>query len=587
MKKIIFVLMIASFKVNALNVKIHVHNSIRQIAGESTSDSENDEKSVLVYDSPDSKSKNKITVIDEENWNSLRISDGTRFDFLIKMYYANIKDFSNSGQRHLGCFFGDAEKVANSFFKSSVKISYVDEMNINISEDRKMMGIEFNYTNPNPNPNPNQKATRSSTASVLHFRLPHCMQGAKNILVSLDQIKTTHYGFKNQTRSVANTSILRLPSAAAADEENGYDTYDKISKTDLNAEDHKILPRFKLCADYNQIKPKPESRPWKGMDISTEAGGQKFAQTVLDYFYDSLVQDPQNTNNNFIAQNISKDKTRWCHMPWLNVGDSGRELIHGLTKERDLETSDIYPEAATTKDLVGSDWGIGFYNDIACVSMHNVFGSTPNPNLKPDFINKKFPDGSVSVKILFTTANLKALEGSFTWTANVSHAKSTARKLRPVKMIQIDVAVKDSTLIGSKKEVDHWVMTTFYYDASFLQKNSKHKYTENLAGLLKMRPVGIQTGFDPSTSMIFAGSQTNSANNTYYGAKPMLMNGPADNPKGSCMSCHGAAGTSVKMVPGIKDFEHYEKVKAKGLDFSQQMALAKRNYETRIGQKKK
>ena len=35
---------------------------------------------------------------------------------IVSMATSNIKDLSNSGQRHVGCFFGDAEKVANDFF---------------------------------------------------------------------------------------------------------------------------------------------------------------------------------------------------------------------------------------------------------------------------------------------------------------------------------------------------------------------------------------------------------------------------------------------------------------------------------------
>lgn len=580
MKKILLLCLFIVVNAKAFDVKIHIHNSIRQIAGEQDVELTNDETALLVYHSPDSKSKDKMTVFDDVNWNLTQTNPGYRYDFLIKMYYANIKDFSNSGQRHLGCFFGDAEKLAQSFFKSSAKIENITTMEVHISEDRKMMGIEFDYINPDP------KESSESKLGTAHFRLPHCTQGAKNILVSQQQIKNAKYGIVDKSRSVASTSAVRLPSAAIV-LENGYDNYDKFSKVDVNVESAKKLPLFKLSADYDSMKPKPESRPWKGMNITTEAGGQKFVQTVLDYFYDSLVQDEDDSNNNFITQNIAKDKSKWCHMPWLNVGDSGRELIHGLTKERDLEKTEIYPEAATTKEHEGSDWGIGFYNDIACASMHNVFGSAPKPIEKPEFVNRNFPDGSVSVKILFTTANFKALDGSFAWTANVSHAKSTSRKLREVKMIQIDIAVKDSSLIGSREEIDHWVMMTFYFDGTYLAKSSKHQFKNKLHGLLKMRPIGVQTGFDPSTSMIFAGSLTNSADNDHYGATPNLLNGPADNPKGSCLSCHGVAGSSVKMVPGIKDFAHYKKVRAKGLDFSQQMALAKRNYETRFGQRKK
>lgn len=573
MKLFMFCLVFFALSVQAYDVTIQTHNTVRKLAGEPEVPAAFDEDSSLVYDSPDAKTKIKLRSISPDTWNSGKTSPNSRLDYFLKIYYANIKDFSNSGQRHFGCFFGDAENFAGQYFNSGAPIANIRQLDASVSEDRKMIGVEFEYINRDP----------KKKNIIAHFRLPHCTQGAKNVLVQVERAATAHKKLNDSGRKVAAVPVLRLPAAATTDE-NGYDTYDKLSKLDVNAEIGKTLPRFKLCSEYNQMKPNPEARPWKGMDIRTEQGGKKFAQVVLDYFYDSLVQDASNTNNNFIAQNIKPGKTRWCHMPWLNVGDSGRELIHGLTKERDLEKSEIYPNVNTTKEKEGSDWGIGFYNDIACASMHDVFGSEQK-TVQPDFLNKKFPDGSVSVKILFTTAKLDELNGSFTWTANVSPAKSTSRKLREVKLVQIDVAVKDSTLIGTKKEIDHWMMTTFYYDASYIA-DSTHKYSGQLAGLLKMRPIGIQTGFDPSTSLIFNGSKTNSADNIYYGVSPKLMNGPADNPKGSCLSCHGAAGTSVKMVPGVKDFDQYLKIKDKGLDFSQQMALAKRNYETRYGQKK-
>jgi len=180
------------------------------------------------------------------------------------------------------------------------------------------------------------------------------------------------------------------------------------------------------------------------------------------------------------------------------------------------------------------------------------------------------------VKVLFTTANLDELKTSFGWTANVSMPKATARKLRVVKMVQIDVAVKDSSLVGVKKEADGWMMTTFYFDPTY-KANSRHNFTGGLAALLNMRPIGVQTGFDPTTSLIFKDSKTNSPIH--------LMNGPADNPAGSCMSCHGSAGTAAKMVPGVRDFKEFAKVRDSALDFSQQLALAKRNYETRPAQK--
>lgn len=576
MKSVVIGSIFFAISVQAYTVSTHTHNTVRKLAGKAvvTIVEDEDEDVLLVYDSPDAKNKVKIRAVSPENWNSAKTTPNSRLDYFLKLYYANTKDFSNSGQRHFGCFLGDAETLVAQFFNSSAVIANLESADVNISEDRKMIGIEFEYKN--------RDSRKKNT--VAHFRLPHCTQGAKNVLVRLERATTAKKALNESSRGVAAVPALRMPNAETAGE-NGYDTYDKLSKLDLNSETGKVLPRFKICSEYDQMHPRPEERPWKGMDIRTEAKARKFAQVVLDYFYDSLVQDQNNPNNNFIAQNIKPGKARWCHMPWLNVGDSGRELIHGLTKERDLEKSEIYPSVAATKEKEGSDWGIGFYNDIACASMHNVFGSAGNGTMAPEFAKRNFPDGSVSVKILFTTAKLEELNGSFTWTANVSPAKSTSRKLREVKMVQIDVAVKDSSIIGTKKEVDHWMMTTFYYDAGY-KAQSGHSFSAGVSGLLKMRPIGVQTGFDPAHSMIFKDSKTNSADNIYYGANPQLMNGPADNPKGSCLSCHGAAGTAVKMVPGVKDFEQYAGIRNKGLDFSQQMALAKRNYETRYGQKR-
>lgn len=531
---------------------------------------------ILVYHSPDANMVQKTRVIRSSVWTG-PAKESMRLDLLLKLYYANIKDLSKSGQRHLGCFFGDAESVASEFFQKSNPIMNVQNMFITVSEDRKMLGLEFNY-----------KRFGSQKLESGHFRMPHCIHGGKTALIDIKILKQASSGADETLRDIASVHDIRWPAqedaVKAKPVENGFDVYDKLSASDENSEISKKLPRFKLRADFDQMRPQPENRPWKGMDISTEAGAIKFGQVVLDYFYDSMIIDKVNLERNFDAASTAANKPKWCHMPWLNVGDAGRELIHGLTKERDLEKSIIYPEVATVKEKEGSDWGIGFYNDIACATANQVFGTHPGKTLNvPDFTKSNFPEGSVSVKVLFTTAKLDALNDSYTWTANVSLPKSTSRRLREVKMVQIDIAVKDSTLKGVRNEVDGWLMTTYYFDPTYTA-TSRHKFAGALAGLLKMRPIGVQTGFDPSTSMIFKDSKTNSSGNEHYGADPRLLNGPADNPKASCLSCHGAAGTTVKMVPGIKDFAEYSQIKHTGLDFSQQLALAKRNYETRSGQ---
>ena len=144
-------------------------------------------------------------------------------------------------------------------------------------------------------------------------------------------------------------------------------------------------------------------------------------------------------------------------------------------------------------------------------------------------------------------------------------------------------------------------MTTYYYDATYdliahakklgnwdkikpliaKMLDANGQVLPLFAGILRMRPIGVQTGHEQpdgsptADSFIFAGSKTNQDNS--------LLNGPADNPKSSCLSCHGTAGTGEPMAPGfmnnddVKNFVNGPRF----MDYSQQLALAKRNYETR------
>lgn len=577
MKSMLILALLFASTAHGYQVQTKIYNTLRDsvlTSSPTNKDSRNvaqmeeglQEEPLLFYLSPDSKQKNKVYAVNQKTWSQFKKKGNSRLDLFLKLYYANTKSVSNSGQKHLGCFTGNPEALVKEFFNEQNIISQIQRLFVTLSEDRKMIGFEFDYK-----------------GAPLHFRLPGCTEGGKNPIIHTEEIKTASHDFPENGKAVEEFGNQRMPAAAEVSE-NGFEIFDKLNKQDEGSKLAASLPRFKLRADFDKMAARPNSRSWKNMDLRKEANAIQFAHFVLDYFWDSMIQDLKNPNNNLIAQNIQSGKNLWCHMPWLNVGDSGREMIHGLTKERDLEASSIYPEVGTSPEKNGSDWGIGFYNDIACETANRVFGSAGKAQEVPNFAGVQFPDGSVSVKILFTTANLDALQGSFAWHANVSLPKSTSRRLREVKLVQIDIAVKDSSLTGARKEIDGWMMTSFYYDKNY-QAPSRHKFTGAFSGLNKMRPIGIQTGFDPATSMIFKGSKTNSKDNSFYGANPQLLNGPADNAKASCLSCHGAAGTSTKMVPGVEHFNSYSSLRNLSLDFSQQLALAKRNFETRSGQK--
>lgn len=558
-------------------------------------------------------------------------ADKSRSDFrrqwMEQFYFANTRSTSNSGKKHLACFTGNIDRIAQFLANNGEEthIDGVEKMLITVSADKKMAGIEYQVKFPH------EKETR-----YRHFRIPHCTQGSKAPLISVENIQLASGDLKKITRSIASLQnaknpdqekSTRLPNAindsrsaskafpGEGIQPDGFTQFDKVDAkilTRFRTKNKRNLPQFSIRANYQEIRPNAQSYPWRGVvkNITQPGEGEKLARIILDYFLDSLVQDGKNPDNNLIAQNSPQGKSQWCHMPWLNVGESGREAIHGLTKERDMEATPIYPETQLDnfKSIGGSDWGIGYYNDVACQRLGEIFGSydgknipTKEPNFKhPESLvtesgvlrNKLFPDGTVSVKVLFTTASLAALKNSYVITANTTLPKETQRSLRPMRLVQIDVAVKDSQIEGTSKDADHWIMTTFYFDENTLKnsyfansalKSDPRFVKTSLSAFLKMRPIGIQYGFDPTTTRIFDGSVTNTSTNAYYvGNNPNLLNGPADNPTASCLSCHGAAGSSIRIVPGIKDFEHYKKLKNKGtLDFSMQLAFAKRNFETR------
>lgn len=562
-----------------------------------------------------------------------------RRQMLEQFYFANTREKSSTGRKVIACYTGSIDRILEFLAdpKTNVEIDGVDKVMISVSEDKKMIGIEYNVIQPN-----------TAVAIHRHFRMPHCIQGSKAPLLSVSAIKTAKSDKKHFDRMIASiqSDEKRKPNAAPSagvgqenrpDENSvpenqgkgpvtagaphaanpsydGYTPQDVVSPEVKAAYEKTIkrtLPTFTVRANYADFKPTEKSRPWVGKvgDIRLPGEAEKLSQIILDYFLDSLLLDSKNIENNLIAQNSPSTKSQWCHMPWLNVGEAGREAIHGLTKERDMEPTALYPEtqAFSFKKTGGSDWGIGFYNDIACAALNKVFGNYTGGKIEkpdPQFIqptaldqstgeirNNLFPDGSASVKVLFTTADLLALKNSFTWTANTSLPKQTARALRPMRLVQIDVAIKDRKIIGTDPDADHWLMLTYYFDDktvdNYLFANSTLKkdprfVNTGLSPFLKMRPIGVQFGFDPTTSRIFKGSKTNTTVNDYHGTNPNLLNGPADNPTSSCLSCHGAAGTTTKMVPGVKDYAHYKNMRKKGtLDFSMQLAFAKRNYETR------
>ena len=530
-------------------------------------------KIIYVMYGKDSDKITKTEVLDLIRWSEIR--PGGRDMFLRSFYYSTTRATSNAGLKHDTCFVGVASDIADIFIRSA-QFSKLKDVTAAVSDDEFMIGISF-----------------LDEGKHRSFRISNCDSGKMPILFKESDEKTAanqRAKFVNPERKLASTAAPK----ATPNLKFGFEIADKASGATTK------LPKFALQGNYSKMVVKANDRPWRGMNLTDAKESLKFAFMMQKYVYEGMAnQDPKNVNKNFIAQ---KNPVRdWCHMPWMHVGANGREAIHGMTKERDLKVG-IMP--LYSKATPGTDWGIGYYNAAGCQTIGKIFGSYDPENPKsaealaaPQFSNVEFADGTVSAKILFTTADFDLIKTAYTWTANVSGVGSTVRKLQNVRHIQMDIAVRDSTLTGADPKYNNWVMLTYYFDPNFdydkeyskiIGANPLSEISNLPKELLKMRPQGVQVSFDKPEkadgkilshkggSQIFANAETNGLE--------FRLNGPADNHASSCLSCHGTAGTKVKMSPGFMSAAEWNSANKTGmLDFSQQIALAKRNFQTELG----
>jgi hypothetical protein len=158
----------------------------------------------------------------------------------------------------------------------------------------------------------------------------------------------------------------------------------------------------------------------------------------------------------------------------------------------------------------------------------------------PDPSAARFPDGTVAVKLLFTTAPVSQvpyLANTLEWDAHISQSGSSAtRTIQKVRLIQIDVAVRDSRADSTTG----WVFGTFGYDGT----------APGATIWDRIRPIGLMWGNDPAlTESAFNGGARPVETvivNRVVGVEQHLgwkerLNGPVDNPRSACLSCHSTA----------------------------------------------
>ncbi|MGL4575212.1 MAG: hypothetical protein ACRCV9_10530 [Burkholderiaceae bacterium] len=274
-------------------------------------------------------------------------------------------------------------------------------------------------------------------------------------------------------------------------------------------------PVFKLKQDYPQTRPALGVRPWMQFDFRTQPN--QYMQAVLSYVLEG------NKEVDFVVQNNSV--RGWYHAPWMHAGPAGREFIRGLTRERSSRPRELHPNQAGTWE----NWAVSVYNPRGGYTLGRVWANPNGPN--PDVA--RFPVGTVSTKLIFTEAPVSEvpyLANSVEWQADINRASGTGT--RPtLRLLQVDVAVRDARAVSTTG----WVFGTFIYDA-------------NAPGATpwdRLVPVGLMWGNDPTRVGTTQPLQQTKINADlqipqHLGFEKRL-NGPVDNPRSSCLSCHSTA----------------------------------------------
>lgn len=283
---------------------------------------------------------------------------------------------------------------------------------------------------------------------------------------------------------------------------------------------------FRLSQAYPAAAPR-DAQPWKAIDPKTQP--EAYLRAVLDYFYEGNIRPDVATSFDPRLNRVRG----WYNAPWQDFGMNGREPLHGLTRER----VSLPFELSAKQSHAWNNYAIGFYNAPGGVAIGKVWADHGRPNAAMALA----PEGTVAAKLLFTTAPVSEvdyLKGAPTWKAYVfadandpQPTPTSPRAVRAVRLLQIDIAVKDSRAAATTG----WIFGTFVYGGGPGGRPGE--------GWRHVEPVGLMWGDDPGYSGTGPLTETrlNPAVHMPHLGYQGRLNGPVDNPGSSCISCHATA----------------------------------------------
>lgn len=324
-------------------------------------------------------------------------------------------------------------------------------------------------------------------------------------------------------------------------------------------DENKNAPLFELSQCYPQ-QSTDEPLPWvvegRELDYSSPSEARAYLEAILKYAYAG------NLEVNWVVQRNLP--VRWFHAPWLHFGGTGREPLHGLT----YELASAPGTLAKKQERHVQNWAVSVYNARGGFVLGQVWKGVrhPNPNTLPHPEVAVFPNGTVSIKLLFTEATegevpyLRGQEG-FEWQAYIYEKlprdprrpnPTDRRRVERLRLLQVDVSVRDD------RSPTRWVFGTFVYNGYLTA--SPYPWCElKESPWCKVVPMGLMWGNDPTLTIegptpanppvesifIDAGmlpAELLEANGGRMGlGRGGRLNGPVDDRKSSCLSCHATA----------------------------------------------
>lgn len=339
---------------------------------------------------------------------------------------------------------------------------------------------------------------------------------------------------------------------------------------------------FRLSQAFPKALPDIDAEPWKAFSPWTaetleERGEEsdKYIHAILDYIFEGNISDPPAATDFDLCTNAVRP---WFHVPWMDANPSkGREYVRGLTRELSPSSQKLSEE----QEFRENAWAVGFYNARGAFAIGKIFPGTAEDAVDVPTTAVDFPTGSVVGKALFTSAlpsEVAYLEGAPTWQANVmpppcggkftgtatdprtGEEVECKRRLQDMRLAQFDVAVVD------ERSPLGWVFGTFIYNG--LNDSTRGWRGLEPAGLMwandpDLEPSGTKPGAqDPAERGLTPPENVQDSYMFTSTFPPWLkkdigcagrLDGPIDNPRSSCMSCHASASVPLVIQAGEKN----------------------------------